>query len=116
MDVMNKHGIQMIKVKSYEKENESIKDTTCCRVGKTQDFVVVVGVLGNQNLKTASGSQFVSVLQPCITHHTMKIVLKYRTLFKKKLILALFILGMLKDVWCQLFKKSLYLLYLYLAC
>ena len=95
MDVMKKHGIQMIKVKSYEKENENIKDTTCCRVDKTQDFVVVVGVLGNQNLKTASGSQFVSVLQPCITHHTMKIVLKYRTLF---------------------LKKSLYLLYLYLAC
>ena len=102
MAVMNKYGIQMIKVKSYEKENENIKDTTCCRVGKTQDFVVVVGVLGNQILKTASRSQFVSVLQPCITHHTMKIVLKYRTLFlKQKLILALFILGMLKDVCCQ---------------
>ena len=46
MDVMNKHGIQMIKVKLYEKENENIKDTTCCKVDKTQDFVVVFDVLG----------------------------------------------------------------------
>ena len=29
------------------------------------------------------GTKFVSVLQPCITHHAMKIVLNYRTLFRK---------------------------------
>ena len=30
----------------YEKDNENIKDTTCYRVDKNQDFVVAVGVLG----------------------------------------------------------------------
>ena len=46
MDVMNKHGIQMIKVKKYEKENEDIKDTTCCRVEKNTRFCCCFGVLG----------------------------------------------------------------------
>ena len=51
------------------------------------------------------GHKFVSVLQPCITHHIMKIVLKYRTLSKKAYTYALFVsqtdLDMLKEVCCQ---------------
>ena len=32
-----------IKLKKYEKENENITDTTCYKVDKHQDFVVVGG-------------------------------------------------------------------------